>query len=66
MPTPREIVLQYYPNAGAVNVGTKAGGKFYEIHSDVKTTEGFINWARLGKGKSSKAAWKAAYRNLDN
>lgn len=63
-PTAREIVLSHYPNAGAVNVGTKDGGKYYEIHSDVKTKDGFVNWVRLGKSKSAKGAWKAAMRNL--
>lgn len=57
MKTPRELVLLYYPNAKAVNIGSKSGGRYYNILSD-KTY--------LGQGKSSKAAWKAAYRNLNS
>lgn len=64
MKTPREKVLYYYPYAGAINIGTRKGRNFYEIHSDTKTQKGFVNWARLGRGKSQKAAWRAAYRNL--
>lgn len=57
MKTPKEIVLEYYPEAKAMNVGTNKGLKYYVI-----TYNG--PYACLGKGKSSKAAWKAAYRNL--
>lgn len=54
--SPREIVLRYYPNAKAINVGCKKG-KYYHIYSDKEY---------LGKGKSAKNAWSAAYHNLDN
>jgi hypothetical protein len=56
MKSPREIVLKYYPKAQAVNVGCKSG-KYYHIMSEKEY---------LGKGKSSKNAWIAAYHNLDN
>lgn len=54
--SPREIVLQYYPNAIAVNIGCKSGN-YYHIYSDKEY---------LGKGKSAENAWTAAYHNLDN
>lgn len=54
MKTPREVVLKYYPKAQAVNVGCKSG-KYYHVMSDNEY---------LGKGKSSKNAWMAAYNNM--
>jgi len=53
MKTVEEIVLKYYPNAKAVNVGCKRG-KYYNIYSGNDY---------LGQGKTTKAAWQAAYKN---
>lgn len=68
--TPREQVLQYYPKAQAKNIDTKKGARYYNIiHGGVQVV-GFVielpilNDNVLGKGKSSKAAWKSAMRNL--
>lgn len=56
MKKPKDIVLQYYPLAKAVNIGSK-NGDYYNIVSEE---------TYLGQGKSKEAAWKAASRNLDN
>ena len=56
MQTPYEIVKEYYPKATAINVGCK-NGKYYNIVSE---------YIVLSKGKTAKAAWKSAMRNLDN
>lgn len=56
MKTPKEIVLQYYPDAIAVNIGCKKGD-YYNIRSGI---------FYLGQGKTTKMAWKAAYKNLDD
>jgi len=53
--TPREEVLDTYPNAQAVNVGCK-NGKYYNIIIDNHV---------LGKGKSAKNAWKSASNNIN-
>lgn len=53
--SPREQVLEYYPNAIAKNIGTKSGGNFYHIMDGERY---------LGKGKSKQAAWKSASRNM--
>jgi hypothetical protein len=50
--TPREQVLEYYPNAIAIKIR-----RHYEIFSD-------RNY--LGQGKSAANAWKAASRNIDD
>ncbi len=52
----REIVLETYPNAIAVNVKSKKGN-YYNI---------IIDQSIIGKGKTSKNAWTAAYRNITN
>ena len=58
-------VKSFYPDAKAINIGTKSGDKFYEIHNEVKNVFGdLITFERLGRGKSAKAAWKSAYRNI--
>lgn len=54
--TKREIVLKYYPLAKVKNIGCKTGD-YYNIYSESEY---------LGQGKTSKAAWNAAYNNLDN
>lgn len=51
--TPRELVLEYYPNAKAVNVGCKKGD-YYNIMDGDKY---------MGQGKSAENAWMAAYKN---
>lgn len=56
MKTPREIVLKYHPDATAKNVGCKKGDYFHIYNGNDK----------LGEGKSSKMAWKAAYKHLDD
>ncbi len=48
--TPREQVLEYYPGALPIN-----RGKYFEI---------LAGDIYLGMGKSRKAAWKAASRNI--
>lgn len=53
--SPREEVLKYYPKAQAKL--RPNGKKYYEIWS---------NNEYLGQGKTSKAAWKAASRNLNS
>jgi hypothetical protein len=54
--TPREYVLQHYPNATPINIGCKKNnGKYYEIRNGNDI---------LGKGKSTKAAWKSSSRNI--
>lgn len=57
MKTPTELVKEYYPNALPINIGTKKGGNYYHIMSEKE------NGIYLGKGKSKKAAWIAAYRH---
>lgn len=51
--TPKEIVIKYYPNAKAINIGCK-NGDYYNIYSG----EDY-----LGQGKTLNNAWKAAYNN---
>lgn len=53
-------VLRTYPNAYAVNVGTKEGGKFYHI-----LDEKLVRPNIIGRGKSTKNAWVAAFRNIN-
>ena len=50
--TPREQVIEYYPNAIPISKG-----KYFEI---------WCNDKYLGKGKSKKNAWKAASKNINN
>ncbi len=52
--SPSKIVLKYYPNAKLLK---SEKGNYYEIYNDNEY---------LGKGKSKKAAWKAAYNNINN
>lgn len=54
--TYKEVVLRYYPDAIAKNIGCKTGD-YYNIYSGDRY---------LGQGKTAIAAWTAAYRNLDN
>lgn len=53
--TPQEEVLKYHKNAKAVNVMCKNGSYYHIMDGD----------RYLGQGKSAKAAWKAASRNID-
>lgn len=55
--SPRNLVLKHYPNAIAVNVGTKKGGNYYHIMSGDEY---------LGKGKSKLNAWTASLRNIND
>lgn len=55
MKTPSQQVLEYYPDAKPINVGS-ANKSYYEIWSGT---------IYLGKGKSKKNAWKAASRNIN-
>lgn len=54
-----ELVKKDYPNAVAVNVGTKIGANYYHILTEQ-------NGTYLGQGKSKQAAWTAAYRNIND
>lgn len=57
--TPRESVLEYYPNAIAVQVG-----KIFEIQiPPLKLTSN--RTIVLGKGKNKRCAWKSASRNIE-
>lgn len=55
--TPKRIlVLKDYPNAVCLNKkGVNYKTDYYEVWSD---------GSFLGKGKSKKAAWNAAYKNI--
>jgi hypothetical protein len=57
--TPREYVLETYPNAIPVQVG-----KLYEIQIP---SYDLINRCTitLGKGKNKRCAWKSASRNIN-
>jgi hypothetical protein len=50
------LVLKYYPNAVAINVGCKSGDYFH-IMSGMHL---------LGQGKSKQQAWAAAYNNMND
>lgn len=54
--TDREEVLKVYPDARRVNIGTKTGQRYYHI---ITGDNSF-----LGQGKSAKAAWKSASKNI--
>lgn len=53
MKTAKEIVLKYYPQAKAIDVKCKKGS-YYNIYSGNDY---------LGQGKTTTAAWQAAYKN---
>lgn len=53
---PRLHVLEWYPKAVAVNIGTRKGGNYYNILSE---PDGRV----IAKGKTSKAAWLSASRH---
>jgi len=57
--TPREYVLETYPNAKPVKVG-----KIYEIQIP---SNDLINCRTitLGKGKNKQCAWKSSSRNIN-
>lgn len=54
-PSPREQVLECYPQAEVKKEGVR---QWYIVYS----CRGYI----LGQGQSKKAAWKAASRNINN
>lgn len=62
METPREVVLKYYSQAHAVNVTCKNGSYYHIISDNRPLGQGSV---QLGQGKSAKAAWKSALRNLE-
>lgn len=51
-------IREDYPKAISINVGCKTGD-YYHIYSEEKGIY-------LGKGKSKKEAWRAAYKNINS